>query len=591
MDYHNYSKKNQLKKRFADYRFLILIIIGTIALFLGYIGFSKNGTALGGERTFFDNIYLVLGLFPMNSGTVTGPVSWELQIARFLVPAITGYAAFIAFAVLFNQQIHMLKLWFIRDHIIICGLGKKGVLLANRFKEQGDKVVTIDTDSQNASIDILRSSGVILLIGDGADPDTLQKARIHHAKLLISTIGDEGKNIDVAFQAARLSEMQKSSNLRCVIHISNPNLWQLLREKEINNITDSKFRLDVFNTFDRGAALMLNNYLSIQDDNDGWPESPNFVLIGMGKLGQSLITHAALRWMDNQKGNGNPLRFKVIDLKAEQNVNFLSARFPYLKSVCEFNTLQCDVNSAEFINSIEGDLKNKKGNPDCIFISLDNDSLNLQTGLILNQNNHEKTPIIIRLSEQSGLSQIIDAEDKLSGHEQNIYAFPLLENTCTPQIILHGTTEILTQELYLTYLENISTTDPDFQHLSWDHLDEEEKEKNRVQAGRICLILKEHDYQITPLHDLTSAILEFDDSNKKLVSMAKMEHALWCKGKLKDGWKHGSKKSVRKKTNPALVSWDLLPQNEKDKNENFIQNLPSLLIKAGYQIEKQTASE
>jgi hypothetical protein len=577
MDLQNKLKKNQLKTKFTDYRFLILIILGSIALILGYIGFSKNGAALGEGRTFLDNIYLVLGLFTMNSGAVAGPVSLELQVARFLVPALTGYAAFVAFAALFTQQIHMMKLWFIKDQVIVCGLGKKGVLLANSFKKQGDKVVAIDADPNNISADILRTSGVIVLNGDASDPETLIKSRIHRAKMLISTIGDEGKNIEVAYQAARLSKMKKSGNLRCVIHISNPNLWQLLREKEINNITNSGFRLDVFNTFDRGAALMLNNYLSILGENDGWPESPNFVLIGMGKLGQSLITHAALRWMDKQKGSSNPLRFKVIDLKAEQNVSFFSARFPYLKAVCELNTLQCDVNSAKFINSIEGDLKSKKKSPDCIFICLDNDSLNLQTGLILNQDNQEKIPIIMRLSERSGLSQIIDAENKRSGHEQSIYAFPLLENTCTPQIILHGTTEILAQELYLTYSENILTNDPDFQPLSWDQLDEEEKEKNRVQADRICLILEKHGYQITPLYDLKSAILEFDTSNKNLVSMAKMEHDLWCKDKQKDGWKHGDKKTARKKTNPALVSWDLLPKNEKDKNEN---------VKAGFQIEE-----
>ena len=118
-------------------------------MFLGLIGFTKTGIASGEERTFLDNLYLTLGLLSMNSGAVSGPVHWELQVARFLIPAIAAYTAILAFAKVFTQQAQQVKLWFLRDHIIICGLGKKGVRLANLFQERGEKVVIIEVDEGN----------------------------------------------------------------------------------------------------------------------------------------------------------------------------------------------------------------------------------------------------------------------------------------------------------------------------------------------------------------------------------------------------------------------------------------------------------
>ena len=138
-----------MRNIWADYSWFIIVSLGITALVLGYIGFWKNSLAIGAGRTFLDNLYLTLGLISLNSGAVTPPISWELQVARFLVPAVTAYTAFLAFTTIFIQQTERVRLWFLQDHIIICGLGKKGYRLASQFLQAGNRVVVIEVNDDN----------------------------------------------------------------------------------------------------------------------------------------------------------------------------------------------------------------------------------------------------------------------------------------------------------------------------------------------------------------------------------------------------------------------------------------------------------
>jgi len=281
-----------LRNFWSDYSWLIILAFGLSSLILGYIGFWKNGLATGEERTILDNLYLTLGLISMNSGAVPAPVSWELQVARFLVPALTAYTAILAFASLFNQQTDRIRLWFVRDHIMICGLGRKGFRLAQQFLTQGSPVVIIEVNDDNDWIENVRSSGAIVIQGDATDTELLEKVNLNRARCLISVLGDDGKNAEVAVQAEKLSRQRSYGTLTCVIHIFDSQLWGLLREKELNQNTN--FRLELFNIFDRGARLMLQG-------NPPWNTSPKnqrvqILIVGLGKMGQRLVVEAARGW-------------------------------------------------------------------------------------------------------------------------------------------------------------------------------------------------------------------------------------------------------------------------------------------------------
>jgi hypothetical protein len=579
--------RNRGRRWWTDYHWPILLVLGLIALILGLIGFIKNGISTGADRTFLDNLYLTLGLLSMNSGSVPGMVSWELQIARFLVPALAAYTALFALAMVFTQQSQQVRLWFMRDHVIICGLGRKGIRLASQFLERGDKVVVIDADDGNDWIEATRSLGAIVLNGDASDGEILRKARLNHAKYLISVVGDDGKNAEVAVQAEKLSQEREDSALTCSIHIVDPQLWYLLREKELDTVSDSHFRLELFNIYDRGASLLLKNHSPWIGDR----ADKHLVLIGLGKLGHSLVIQAASQFREHYKNENQRLKITIIDLDAEKKTETLCVKYPHLDQVSELESLQMDVHSADFQRGEF--LYNAAGRCDVdrVYVCMDNDSLGLHTGLILFQKTRDQDiPVIVRMVEDSGLALLLHDGDK--SQNKTIHAFPLLDETCTPDIILHGTHEVLARNLHEAYLKGLQgemeEVEGDLALDTWEDLAEDTKEANRKQAGRISLILEEHGYRIAPLTDWMAADLTFREGREsdEVEAMARMEHDLWRQEMEAEGYQFGDVRSKEHKTHPDLEPWEKLTKEEKKKNKKFIRDLPKVLARAGFQIER-----
>jgi len=584
--------RSRCSRWWLDYHWPILLALGLLALLLGLIGFTKNSLATGEGRTFLDNLYLTLGLLSMNSGSVPGPVSWELQVARFLVPALAAYTALLALAMVFTQQSQQVRLWFMRDHVIICGLGRKGVRLANQFRERGDKVVVIEANEGNDWIEASRSLGTIVLNGDASDPEILLKARLNRAKYLISVVGDDGKNAEVAVQAEKLSLKREDGALTCSIHIVDPQLWYLLREKELDIAADSHFRLELFNIFDRGASLLLKTHSPWTGDHGEHICDKHLVLIGLGKLGQSLVIQAASQWREQRVNADQRLRFTIIDLDAKQKKETLYVRYPNLEEVSELEPLQMDVRSADFQRG--GFLYDESGNcdVDIVYVCMDNDSLGLHTGLTLYQKIRDHNiPVIVRMVEDAGLALLLHEEGKNGRAYKNLHAFPLLDQTCTPDLILRGTHEVLARELHAAYLvgvesgEKAEKNDPSL--VPWEKLSEYTKEKNRNQADYIPIMLNKAGYRIIPLRDWNAVDFKIEDEDVKI--MGPLEHARWCQEKISEGWKNGPDKDDELKTNPNLVPWEDLRTDGINKNEKFIHDLPKVLARAGFQIERQVS--
>ncbi len=55
--------------------------------------------------------------------------------------------------------------------------------------------------------------------------------------------------------------------------------------------------------------------------------------------------------------------------------------------------------------------------------------------------------------------------------------------------------------------------------------------------------------------------------------MARLEHDLWRKAKEADGWVYGEQRDENKRTHPDLVSWDDLPEEEREKNLAMVRQI------------------
>ena len=580
------------QKRFQqfwrDWRWPLLLVTALLSLALGYVGFAKSAAARGDQLSRTDLLYLTLQLIAMESGMNSRPVTLELEIARLLIPALTAYTALAALALIFREQAQILRLRFVRDHIIIAGLGRKGFLLARHFLELGRKVVVLEADEANPLLEQCRELGAITLIGDASDPDLLRRAAVHRGKFLISICGDDGTNAEVAVQARQLIDHRGKRILTCIIYIVDPKLWSLLRKREIGSVEFSGFRLELFSVFDRGARALLREFPPF-DGMRGLPSCPpHLLVIGLGGMGESLVVQAARRWWDQHPPANQRLRITVVDREADWKAESLRVRYPQLPKVCDLIPCQMDVHSpaferAEFLYDADG-----RCDVEMVYICLDNDSLGLHTGLTLQHRMTEhRIPIVVRMCEDAGLATLLPGRRAGKIAHENLYAFGLLDRTCTMDLVLGGTHEILARAIHDEYVRHqqergeTAATNP--RMIPWDELPRHFRESNRRQVDHIGLKLKAVSCDIAPLTDWDAASFRF--TPEEIEIMAEMEHARWAEGLGLDGWTYAEgPQDPAAKTHPDLLPWEVLPEAEKEKNRNAVREMPGFLARAGFQV-------
>ncbi len=584
----------KLKRWLGDYKWLLIGFMWVVAIALGYLGFSKYFSAIGETRSAWDTFYRTLQLFVLESGFVSGSVGWELQLARFLAPAVAAYTAVQALAIIFQEQLQLFRVRFLKDHVVICGLGQKGLLLCGGFRETGEQVVVIEQDEDNSLLGQCREQGATILIGNATDPVLLRKARVNKAKYVISVCGDDGANAEVAVHARELVWHRKGKALSCLIHISDFQLCNLLREREIRLGKLDAFRLELFNVFESGARILLDEYPPFSKTAGDYSSRPHLVVVGMGHMGESLVVNAARNWWDRDRKSGERLRITLIDKEAKKEKESLCLRYPQLERVCDLVPVEVDIQTPEFERAEF--LFDDHGRCDVtmVYVCLDDDSNALGAALMIRQRIRTlEVPIVIRMTHNAGLATLLrGGEDKPEGLA-NLHVFGLLDHTCTPDLISRCTYEILARAIHEDYVRSemakgcTPETNPSV--APWGDLEETYKQSNRRAAEHIRVKLDAIGCDIAITTDWETPQFEFTPEEMEL--LAQMEHESWVEEKLSDGWRYSPTKDQEKKASPYLVPWGELSEAAKDEDRNQVRDLPAFLAKARFEIYRTRKNE
>jgi hypothetical protein len=590
----NSSLWKKLKLWLRDYKWPLIGLMWAVAIALGYIGFSKHFSAIGEACPFWHMLYLTVQLFVLESGEVLGPANWALTVARILAPAVAIYTTIEALAIILHEQFQRFRMRFLKDHIVVCGLGQKGLLLSRSFRESGEQVVVIEQDGGNSMLEQCREYGVMTLIGNATDSGMLRRAQVHKAKYIISVCGNDGTNAEVATRARDLVWGRKGKALSCLVHIFDPQLYNLLREREMGMGKLGAFRLESFNVFESGARVLLNEYPPFSKTGKEHSPGPHIVVVGVGRMGESMVVNAARNWQERGNASGERLRITLIDKEAERKKESLCFRYPQLERVCELVPGQMDVKNPEFERAEF--LFDCRGYCDVsmIYVCLDDDSAALGAALMLRQRVRPvEIPIVVRMTHDAGLATLLPEKRHKGESFVNVHAFGLLDRTCTPDLLFGCTYEILARAIHEHYLrseqEKGSTTQTNPSMVPWEELPENLRQSNRGQAEHIRVMLQAIGCDIAITNDWD--VQPFLFSPEEVELMAKVEHERFVEERLREGFKYGPVKDLKKKANPNLVSWNELPNEEKNKDRNSVRNLPALLARARFQIYRLRRKE
>ena len=68
--------------------------------------------------------------------------------------------------------------------------------------------------------------------------------------------------------------------------------------------------------------------------------------------------------------------------------------------------------------------------------------------------------------------------------------------------------------------------------------------------------------------------------------MEKNVHEVWAQKRIEEGWKYGEKRDDELRLHPCLVSYEQLPEIEKEYDRSTALETLKLIIKLGFTIEK-----
>jgi len=558
---------------------LFLGVLWGFSYLSGMYGFSIYSTIHDLNYSFWDILYLTLQLIPLNSGGLEPLVPVPLNIARFLLPMLSALAALKALWFLFHEQIKKAQLLTLKNHIIICGLSQKGYLFAKRFQEAGIPVVIIEKNKDNPWLKSCQNKGMFLLIGDASDFSLLENAGLKRARGLIATTDDDGTNIEIAMQVKNNRRGLVGNTFHCLVHSTDPLLCKLVND-QIIDLGDPSVQIKLFNVYELGARRMLQVYPAWQEVVD---QSARILLIGLGRFGQELLVQMARTWWNFRDDHEKKLCVTIVDRNAQENFDILLGRHPQMAEAVEFDIFTMEIESSSF----ESGKVFAKIRPDIVYICLDNDSQALKTGLAIQRHILHTTPIILRLAQPGGLETLVHTLKKQDHAAIRLEPFLVLDEICKTEILYHQPRDILAKAFHHEYLslqrQQSITNLEDWAMQSWNQLSDELKNRNYQQVDHLIKLVSIFGFSIKVLEDWDAPSQSL---NSDLIEkMAQYEHELWVADRLVEGWHYQTgEKDPKNKTSPALLPWADLSEVERNKNLNFVRNIPIFLGKAGYQL-------
>jgi voltage-gated potassium channel Kch len=565
----------------ASWQWWAIAAIAGYVVIGGWIGFVRYFAQQGEVQSPWHLLYLTIQLFVLQSGAVSGPIPPELNAARFLAPVVPGWAAVRALVVVFGDQLLTLRARRMRDHVVVCGLGRKGLEFARDFRAHGESVIAIELDAENDLVRTCRASGVPVMIGDATDESLLRAVRVDRAKYVIAICGDDGTNVEVALLVRRLAgEHRRAAGapVHCFVQVVNLRLSSLLEGRCLLRRTGEGAEVSIFNPYSMSARWLLNTHpLDYQPIREDDPRAVHLVVIGFGQMGESIALQAAAVGC---YANRSKLSVTVIDREAGKFERSLLARLPGLEGACTTTFVAGDIGDPAVIERVCR-MASDASSLTSIAVCLDDESRSLSCALDLRARLGGKIPVFVRMADDAGLATLLECEEKQNEWAAGIHVFGVISQFCGRGALLHERLDALAEALHKRYVrqrtaEGRPASDPSVQ--PWVRLDESLRNSCRQQADHIPVKLRAIGCFASDVTSGGTVVTSFTDAEVEL--MSRMEHARWCAERVLAGWTAGPR-DHEKRTTPYLVPWFELAEDIKEYDREFVRAIPEVLGEVG----------
>ncbi len=127
------------------------------------------------------------------------------------------------------------KIKKLKNHIIVCGFGRNGKKAVSDLLNIGEKVVIIDNDNDiitdENNEEFFKNKNLIVIHGDAANEETLEKANIENAKALLTTLPNDAENLLIV-----LTSRDINKKLKIISRVSDEHSFKKLKRAGADNV-------------------------------------------------------------------------------------------------------------------------------------------------------------------------------------------------------------------------------------------------------------------------------------------------------------------------------------------------------------------
>ena len=314
---------------------LYSILLGATAM-AGFVSVWPQFSGFTLPHRILASFYATFQLFVLE-GDFGGGNRIVFSILRVISPGVAGLGGVALLVKLMRSEFDGLRTMGLRGHVVVCGLGVKGLEVARSARDQSFHVVAIERDADNPHIREAKAGGITVLVGEAADPEILGKARIARCSSLFA-MGPDSENARITSSAWKILDAGISSGAigrraRVPVlfsHIASYETRTLLQAREYATYEHGRPWVEITNIYDL-CARMIEREIPLQ------PGSGRLLLVGSAPFMEALLHRIARRWAGTGCLGSGRLPVDVISSAGGPWLSSLVEKFPHLDDVLELN--------------------------------------------------------------------------------------------------------------------------------------------------------------------------------------------------------------------------------------------------------------
>jgi hypothetical protein len=466
---------------------------------------------------------------------------------------------------------------------VICGCGAKGSsLAAELLLERGSKIVLIDS-VESSDIQSLRRQGVIVCIGDGTNPSTMQQVGLARASRLVCIAGDDRTNIGIALAVAdSMPQERKTDPIEIFVHVADVARRNILQRSQLLDLkSDPRHRIRLFNCHANRARLALKENPLEWDESRGLCDEVHLVVGMLGQLEKAVIVHAA---QIGQFRNGSKVNVHLVSVRAKSDEAVLLKEYPGFRKCADLVSIQIE-EADDFVDAIAQESMSWSRESLVTVLSGGSAESALSDALLLGERLKNCLPLRVLLDapSNSGIRNLVAKNKQLASW---VRFLPELNKSVGRDAVFQESLDIVAKNIHQTWkrqtdekirkaelegnLEEAAGHRAKETYREWDDLTEEQKDGNRLAADHIPVKIRS--IGLDP-GNRGEVVKEWSRiSLERLDMLSRMEHERWAAPLLLVGWKAGIR-DENKRFHPNLVPYDKLGAKTKEYDIHQVQNV------------------